>query len=183
MDIQKIKDALSGKILPTIQNSGETKLASVLVIIYGSEPKILMTEKPKNLRIHAGEIAFPGGKLSEDDSDLLDTALRETREEINLRITRAQVVGQLESVITLNSGFTILPFVSVLDDIPKLYGNSEVETILHIPLIPFLKTLADDKDPAHNIIEEMYTFNFQGKIIWGASARILKQIVSKISNL
>ena len=88
-----------------------------------------------------------------------------------------QIIGQLDPVITLNSGFTILPFVSVIDEIPPLSANAEVEEIFHIPLEPFLKTMANDPDPLHNLIQEMFTFEFQGKIVWGASARVLKQIV------
>lgn len=57
------------------------------------------------MKFHAGEISFPGGKLDSNDSDLLETALRETSEEIGLVITRDQIVGQLEPVVTLNSGF------------------------------------------------------------------------------
>jgi len=152
------------------------RLASVLVVIYGKEPIIVMTEKPKHMKFHAGEISFPGGKLDVDDSDLLETALRETSEEIGLTITSEQVTGQLEPVVTMNSGFLILPFISIIDQIPTLAANSEVENIFHIPLEPFLKTMADDPDPSHNLIQAMYTFEYQNQIVWGASARILKQI-------
>ncbi|MBT8251733.1 MAG: CoA pyrophosphatase, partial [Nitrosopumilus sp.] len=146
------------------------------VVIYGKTPTIVMTEKPKHMKFHAGEISFPGGKIESQDFDLLDTALRETREEIGLTITREQVVGQLDPVVTLNSGFMILPFVSVVDNISTLSANAEVEDIFHIDLDSFLKTMAKDPDPSHNIIQEMYTFEYQNKIVWGASARILKQI-------
>jgi 8-oxo-dGTP pyrophosphatase MutT (NUDIX family) len=135
-----------------------------------------MTEKPKDMKFHAGEISFPGGKLDVEDSDLLQTALRETSEEIGLEITKEQVTAQLEPVVTLNSGFLILPFVSVIDEIPTLAANSEVEKIFHIKLEPFLKTMANDPNPSHNIIQEMYTFEYQNQIVWGASARILRQI-------
>ena len=91
------------------------------------------------MKFHAGEISFPGGKLDSDDSDLLDTALRETSEEIGLTISKEQVVGQLEPVITLNSGFLILPFVSIVDEIPPLSANREVEKIFHIPLDSFIE--------------------------------------------
>ena len=58
--------------------------------------------------------------------------------------------------------------------------NSEVEEFLEIPLMPLLQTLSNDKDPEHNSIQEMYTFTFQDHIIWGASARMLKQITDKL---
>ena len=125
---------------------------------------------------HGGEISFPGGKISDADNDLLDTALRETKEETGLEIFRDNVIGQLKQVITLNSGFTIIPFISILDGIGQLIPNSEVESFLHIPLLPFLETLENDLDPKHNSIQEMYTYTFEKNLIWGASARMLKQI-------
>ena len=178
MLLDEIKSILSTPINPKIETDGNYRLASILVVIYGKDPIVVMTEKPKHMKFHAGEISFPGGKLDSKDSDLLQTALRETYEEIGLTITREQVIGQLEPVVTLNSGFLILPFISVVNEIQSLSANCEVENIFHIPLKPFLKTAAKDPDPSHNIIQEMYTFEFQNQIVWGASARILKQIQS-----
>ena len=174
--LNDLKSALTTSINPEIKTDAKYRLASVLVVIYGKNPFVVMTEKPKSMKFHAGEISFPGGKLDSTDSDLLQTALRETREEIGLAISKDQVIGQLDPVVTLNSGFLILPFVSVIDEIPPLIANSEVEKIFHIPLESFLKTAARDPDPSHNIIQEMYTFEYKNQIVWGASARILKQI-------
>ena len=175
--------SLRSDIDPDAPEPGTSKLSSVLIIIYGSPPKILMTKKASHLKIHAGEIAFPGGKLDDRDSDLLDTALRETREELDLDIPRSRVIGQLEPVHTLNSNFTIVPFVSVMESLPEIRCNREVDQVLHIPAHPFLKTLQDDPDPDHNTIQEMYTFTFGGHLIWGASARMLKQISDKMSEM
>ena len=176
MYLDDLKSIFSGPINPKLETKENYRLASVLVVIYGKEPIVVMTEKPKHMKFHAGEISFPGGKLDASDSDLLETALRETSEEIGLNITKDQIIGQLEPVVTLNSGFLILPFISVIDEIPTLAANAEVEKIFHIPLESFLKTMAHDPDPSHNIIQEMYTFEYQNQTIWGASARILKQI-------
>lgn len=178
MKLDELKSIFSKPINPEIEFDEKYRSASVLVVIYGNEPKIVMTKKPKHMTFHAGEISFPGGKLEDTDPDLLHTALRETSEEIGLEITREQVVGQLDPVVTLNSGFLILPFISVIDEIPTLSANHEVEKIFHIPFDPFLKTMAKDPDPSHNIIQEMYTFEYQNQIVWGASARILKQLGS-----
>ena len=178
MHLDDLKSILSTSIDPRIETDGKYRLASILVVIYGKEPIVVMTEKPKHMKFHAGEISFPGGKLDDIDSDLLQTALRETSEEIGLTITRDQVIGQLDPVVTLNSGFLILPFIAIVDEIPPLAANAEVENIFHIPLESFLKTMANDPDPSHNLIQEMYTFEYQNQIVWGASARILKQIQS-----
>ena len=173
---EKIQNALTNEINHKILNNGKNKLASVLIIIYGDKPEVLMTKKSITLTQHGGEISFPGGKISETDGDLLDTALRETKEETGLEISRDDIVGQLKQVTTLNSGFTIVPFICILDSIGQLIPNSEVESFLHIPLLPFLGTLENDLDPKHNSIQEMYTYTFEKNLIWGASARMLKQI-------
>lgn len=175
MSLDAIRKLLATEISPNIENN-TTKHSAVLVAICGPECCIVMTEKPKTMELHAGEISFPGGKISPADSDLLDTAIRETGEEISLHVSRHGVIGQLKPVTTLNSGFTILPFVTILDDVPDLRPNEEVEEILYIPAIPFLKTLSPDTDPHHRSILEMYTFLYGQKLVWGASARILKQL-------
>lgn len=159
--------------LPLDKNA---KPAAVLVIIYGFEPSVIMTERPKTMDHHPGEISFPGGRWQDNDSDLLSTALREAQEEIGLEISRKQVIGQLKPVKTLNSGFTISPFITVRESLPEIIPNSEIESILKIPLLPLLKTLGDDTDPAHHSIQEMFTFRFENHLIWGASARMLHQI-------
>ena len=177
MDIDHIRSSLTNEIKPmSLSKLDENDLASVLIIIYGEEPAILMTEKAKTLKVHAGEISFPGGKWCEKDSDLLETALRETEEELDIRISKKQVIGQLEPVITLNSKYMITPFVAILDKIHPLKPNSEVNAVLRIPLVPCLKTMDKDTDRAHRSIKEMYTFTFEKYQVWGASARMLRQI-------
>ena len=177
-----LKSILSSPIVPEIKSNTNYGLASVLVVIYGNSPKIIMTEKPKSMKLHAGEISFPGGKLDVNDSNLLETALRETREELGLVISKDQVIGQLDPVVTLNSGFLILPFLTMLNELPSLVPNSEVEKILHIPLNLLLDTIKKDSDPNHNPTDEMCTFEYQGQIVWGASARILKQVKNTLKS-
>lgn len=181
MILDDFRSSLSSDINLDVSGFGASKLSSVLIIIHGNPPKILMTKKSSHLKIHAGEVAFPGGKFDKSDIDLLCTALRETSEELDLHISRSQVMGQLEPVRTLNSNFTIFPFVSVVNSLPSITRNSEVEEVLHIPACPFLKTLRDDADPDHNSMQEMYTFTFDKHLVWGASARMLKQIFDKLA--
>ena len=181
MNLEQIKNSLKTKIDPILSSNEEAKLSAVLITIFGKSPKILMIKKPITMNQHGGEIAFPGGKISNEDCNLRDTAIRETNEETGITITREKIIGQLKPVTTLNSGFTILPFVCILDEINELIPNSEVEEFLEIPLMLLLQTLSNDTDPKHNSIQEMYTFAFESKIIWGASARMLKQITEKIN--
>ena len=177
MDTEQIRSVLTSEIktMPPADLDGN-ELASVLIIIYGESPFVIMTKKAKTLKVHAGEIAFPGGKWCEKDQDLLETAIRETKEELCLDVSKENVVGQLNSVITLNSRYRITPFIAILDAVPSLAANSEVESILHIPLESFLNTMGEDNLPEHRSIEEMYTFTFEKHNVWGASARMLRQI-------
>ena len=180
MNLEQIKNSLRTEISPILSKREKTKLSSVLIIIFENSPKILMIKKPITMNHHGGEIAFPGGKISNKDDDLLDTAIRETREETGIIVNREEIIGQLKPVRTLNSGFTILPFVCILNKIKELTPNSEVDEFLEIPLMSFLQTLAKDLDPEHNSIQEMHTFTFEEHIVWGASARMLKQITEKL---
>ena len=182
LDAVSLKRILTNSITPKVPDDSRNKLAAVMIIIFGNEPMLLMTERPKTMNHHAGEISFPGGMWKEEDGDLLGTAIRETNEELGIEISRPMVIGQLKPVTTLNSGFTIAPFIVILDDLPKITPNSEIESVLRMPLFPLLKTIEDDKDPSHKSILEMYTFKFQDHLIWGASARMLKQILAKISS-
>ena len=139
MDIEQVRSALTNEIHSTPSDEADgNEIASVLIIIYGESPFVIMTKKASNLKVHAGEIAFPGGKWCEKDQDLLETAIRETKEELCLDVSNEHVIGQLDSVITLNSKYRITPFIAILDTVPSLTANSEVESILHIPLTPFL---------------------------------------------
>lgn len=174
MDGNTIRKILTTDILPHLDTA--TKHAAVLIVIYGAEHKIIMTQKPLTMQQHAGEISFPGGKIDASDENLLDTAIRETQEEIGLSVPRNNIIGQLKPVQTRNSGFTIIPFVAILDAIPNLQPNSEVDEILHFPIISLLQTLQDDDDPGHRSLFEAYKLTYQEKLIWGASARMLKQI-------
>jgi len=182
LDTVELKQMLTNSITLNVPDNSKSKLAAVMIIIFGNEPMLLMTERPKTMNHHAGEISFPGGMWKEGDGDLLGTAIRETSEELGMEISRSLVIGQLKTVTTLNSGFTIAPFITILDELPPIIPNSEIASVLRIPLFSLLQTIEDDKDPSHKSILEMYTFKFNNHLIWGASARMLKQILAKISS-
>lgn len=140
--------------------------SAVLVALYGRGTGILMIKKSARLRRHAGEVAFPGGRAEPADADLMETALRETREELGLCVARCRVVARLLPVRTLGSNFAVMPFVASLPSLPPLEPSGEVQEALRIPLGPLLKTGGPS----------LSEFRFRGHVIWGASARILAQV-------
>ena len=179
MDMSFLKVRLSNDRSSSMKNFTNYKHAAVLVLFFGTSPNVLMIKKSKNLNIHAGEIAFPGGKF-DSDVDLLDTALRETREEVGINITREQVIGQLDSVTTLNSGYKIKPFIAISSKIHNLVKDSEVESILNIPLESLLNTLEEDLEVQSHEYDKSYKLKYQNLVIWGATARILYQIAKRL---
>ena len=150
--------------------------AAVLVILFigNNNAHVLMTKRASHLKAHPGEISFPGGVMEADDDDLLDTALRETREEIGLKLSASSVIGKLPLVHTL-TGYRVTPFVTVLEEPPDLKElSSEVEEVLKIPLAPLLAT--HQRDVGFEPEKGMVVYIFKHHRIWGASAKILQQI-------
>lgn len=155
------------------------RTAAVLVIIHytRSSPHILLTKRNSTLKLHKGEIAFPGGAFSKQDKSLFDTATRETREEIGLIIEQKDILGSLQSVRTLTSNFFIVPFVTLQDKIlePQILIN-EVQEVIDIPLFDLLDTLEIDLEHQPLSTSRLYRFTCGNEVIWGATARIIKQL-------
>jgi 8-oxo-dGTP pyrophosphatase MutT (NUDIX family) len=155
------------------------RMAAVLVIIHYTHksPRILLTKRNSTLKMHGGEIAFPGGAFSKQDKSLFDTAIRETREEIGLIIEQKDIFGTLKSVQTLTSNFHIIPFVTLQDKIleTQILMN-EVQKVIDAPLFDLLYTLKLDLEHQAMSTKSLYKFTCENEIIWGATARILKQL-------
>jgi 8-oxo-dGTP pyrophosphatase MutT (NUDIX family) len=158
-------------------------LAAVLVIIHYNNkhnkegPHILLTKRSSRLRSHSSEISFPGGKHIKDDRSLDDTAIRETKEELGLYIRPSDIIGRLKIVKTLTSNFIIVPYVTLQDKLPRpIIFADEVEKVLDVPLLEILSTMSSDTDHHHLSIKEVYKFTYGNEVVWGATARILKQL-------
>ena len=170
------------------KNFGLNKVetSSVLVIVYYNEmniPVVIFTRRSSKLRKHAGEISFPGGRMSIHDNSLIDTALRETYEEIGLLVSKENVLGCLTPTNTFTTKILIFPFVVIMTStrLGKLIPNEEVEEIIEIPLEKLMKSLEIDKEHS-SMNYEMFKFEVGGHMIWGATARILKNLIEVIDN-
>ena len=152
--------------------------AAVLVIIHyhGGSPHVFLTKRSSALKSHKGEISFPGGRFIESDGTLLSTALRETEEEIGISFTPEQVVGSLRAVHTMTSNHFIVPFVTIQDMLPRhRIAAGEVEAVIDVPLIETLKSIEPDTEH-YMLAHDAFKFTYGGNVIWGATARILKQL-------
>jgi 8-oxo-dGTP pyrophosphatase MutT (NUDIX family) len=159
--------------------------SAVLAPLYeGADgPEVLLTRRARHLRNHRGEVSFPGGRQDVADEDLVATALREAEEEIGLDPAAVQVVGELDRLSTFVSQALIHPYVGLLADAPDglMADPGEVEHILRVPLADLL----DEEAYREEIWEfpdgyrrRMFFFELVGDTVWGATARMLRQLLS-----
>lgn len=158
--------------------------AAVLVIIHyhhnGKVPHVFLTKRSAGLKSHGSEVSFPGGKHAEGDATLLETALRETQEEIGIAFEPKDILGSLRVVRTMTSNHYIVPFVTVQDMLPRYRVSAhEVEEVLDAPLIETLETIEPDTEHFH-LSRDAYRFTYRGNVIWGATARIMKQLYDSL---
>lgn len=152
--------------------------SAVLVIIHyhDDRPHVFLTRSSATLKSHRGEISFPGGRYVQSDGALLATALRETEEEIGITFAPAHVSGSLRAVRTMTSNHFIVPFVTIQDELPMhRIATSEVEAVIDAPLIETLKSIEPDIEH-YELAKDAYKFTYDGNMIWGATARVLKQL-------
>ncbi len=157
---------------------GRTKRAAILIplFFYQDEWHLLYTRRNENLSEHGGQVAFPGGMVSDDDPDLETTALREANEEIGLRPEDVRLLGRLHDFLTITN-YRVTPFVG---QIPWPYtftlSEDEVAHIFSIPL-SWLNDPCNREDRIRQLpvpyptISVTYFNPYQGQILWGASAR------------
>jgi 8-oxo-dGTP pyrophosphatase MutT (NUDIX family) len=157
--------------------------AAVLVPMFGhpDRPGLVFTERRADLRRHAGEISFPGGTRDHPDEDLLETALRETEEEIGLHRDRVEVVGALPPIGTFVTNYKVHPFVGLIEDDLRFEPNpAEVETVLAFRLDELRDGFAMRRLVRRGVPIRTPTYQVGEQMIWGATARILGGLLERL---
>jgi 8-oxo-dGTP pyrophosphatase MutT (NUDIX family) len=159
--------------------------AAVLLALYGwpDEPGLIFTERRADMRRHAGEISFPGGRHDEIDADLATTALREAQEEIALEPARVELVGALPPTSTFVTNYRVHPFVGLVADPAELGlvpNPTEVETVLTYSLELLRGGYAMRRLVRRGIPIHTPTYEVEGQLIWGATARILGDLLKRL---
>jgi 8-oxo-dGTP pyrophosphatase MutT (NUDIX family) len=160
--------------------------AAVLLPLFGwpESPGLVFTERRADLRRHAGEISFPGGRKDQEDADLAATALREAEEEIGLDPASVELSGALPPVATFATGYRIQPFVGVVPE-PEELGLTpnpdEVETVLAYSLDLLRDGYEMRRMIRRGVPFHTPTYEAEGRLIWGATARMLGELLDRLA--
>jgi 8-oxo-dGTP pyrophosphatase MutT (NUDIX family) len=161
---------------------GQTE-AAVLVPMFGypGRPGLVFTERRHDLRRHAGEISFPGGRRDHPGERLLETALREAEEEIALASDGVEIVGALPPIGTFATSYKVHPFVGLIGEDLRFEPNpAEVETVLAFTLGALRKSFTMRRLVRRGIPFRTQTYVVDEHLIWGATARILGELLKRM---
>ena len=177
---------------PAVRSERETlpgidRASAVLAPLYehDGELYVVLTRRTWAMRSHSGEVSFPGGRRDDADVDLWETALRESREEIDLDTSSAERIGELDHLATVTSHSFIVPYVAALPGRPDTRANpAEVSAVLHVPIAELL-------DPAIYREERwelpwasdrpLFFFELVGDTVWGATGAMLRQLLGLVT--
>jgi len=180
-DLTQIRNRLISR--PPSKLQEDLPVASVAIIINpndrgGSVLLIRRTERSSDP--WSGQIGFPGGHKSPDDQSFLQTSIRETKEEVGVRLKESQLLGSLPMVTTLSRRVQVAPFVFELESAVEVRANREVAESFWVPLL----TLSQLQVKEHNVRLEdrnmrVDSFDYEGRIIWGLTFRILNLMLGR----
>ena len=160
------------------------KHAAVLVPLYldaGGELHAVFTERRAELRRHAGEISFPGGRRDDEDPDLCATALRESHEEIGLPPDAVELLGALQPTPTFVTNYAIYPFVGLIEPgFAWVLQQTEVGQVLELPLARLRAGYARRRLVRRGMPFRTDAYDLDGHLIWGATARIVADLLDRI---
>ncbi|MGI8622872.1 MAG: NUDIX hydrolase [Solirubrobacteraceae bacterium] len=144
----------------------------------------VFTKRREDLSRHPGEISFPGGRRDDADASLADTALREAEEEIGLRREHVELVGALQPTPTFVTAYAIYPFVGIIE--PGHEWELEAAEVAHVlePSIADVRAgYARRRLVRHGIPFRTDTYCVDDELIWGATARIVSDLVERVHPL
>jgi len=159
--------------------------AAVLVPLYvqqDGELRAVFTRRRSDLRRHAGEISFPGGRQDIEEEDLRQTALRESEEEIGLPRDAVEIVGALTPTPTVVTNYAIYPFVGVIEAGHRwLPSTAEVAEVLELSLADLKRGYERKRLVRRGVPFRSDVYTADGQVIWGAPARILGDLLERLA--
>lgn len=173
--------AVNGEDAPPFNEAAARAAAVLIPVVRRADPTVLLTQRPSAMRSHAGQVAFPGGKVDPEDGTPLNAALREAEEEIGLPRRLVTPLGYLDPYLT-GTGYRIIPVVSIVEPDFRLTLNpDEVEAAFEVPLA-FLMNPANHELRAtewEGKLRRYYAMPYGERFIWGATAGIIHNLYRK----
>jgi 8-oxo-dGTP pyrophosphatase MutT (NUDIX family) len=147
------------------------------------EPHVVFTKRRGDLRRHAGEMSFPGGRRDPEDADLAETALREAEEEIGLPRQEVRLLWELPATSTFVTNYLIHPFVGLIPaGLAWRPSENEVEQVIELALPALRSGRTRTRLTRRGITFETDAFLVEGHLIWGATARILEHLLARLKD-
>jgi 8-oxo-dGTP pyrophosphatase MutT (NUDIX family) len=148
------------------------------------EPHAVFTRRRADLRRHAGEISFPGGRRDPEDADLRETALREAEEEIGLPRRQVRPLGELPTTSTFVTGYEIHPYVGEIPaGLAWRVSEREVDAVLEFSLRALRKSRTRTRIERRGISFETDAYIVDEHLIWGATARIVEHLLERVEEM
>lgn len=181
MPIDDIRTRLESRTRHTWTAKGQAAIL-VPIIDQGDGVELLLTRRTETLRTHAGQVAFPGGRVEPSDDGVVDAALREAEEEVGLPRDRVEILGMLDDIPTVTGTTVVTPIVGRIVDLPPLVAEpSEVARIFTIPLAALYEAEGWTMTPhvgRRGKTWPIYYFPWDGETLWGLSAYVTLQLLS-----
>ena len=170
---------------PSVSGATDQIQAAVLVPLFltagEKEPHVVLTRRRADLRRHAGEISFPGGRRDPDDTRLADTALREAEEEIGLPRSEVRLLGSLPTVSTFATNYVIHPFVGTIPaGVAWRLSALEVDAVIELSLGALRAGRTRTRMERRGISFETDAYVVDEHLIWGATARIIEELLQRL---
>lgn len=193
MTLAQVRTALARRAFRTLDPStlsagylgspGRLREAAVLVPLFEKRGAlhVLMTRRREDLRLHPGQISFPGGRIDEEDPDARHAALRETHEEVGIAPADVEVIGRLSETLVVMTGFRLTPWVGVVPyPYPWRAAPGEVAEIVEVATADLRRPGVHRTEirEAFGMTHQVHYFTIGDRTIWGASARILSELLS-----
>jgi 8-oxo-dGTP pyrophosphatase MutT (NUDIX family) len=180
--LEDLKHILADRQKVRIDESSHLPAAVLLLLLKeGGEYHVLFTRRTENLTHHRGQISFPGGAYQNGDRSLLETALRECHEEMGIAPRDVAVLGELDDTLTYVSHYHITPFVGIIPwPYPLMPNPAEIAEVITAPLVALREkaSFREEVRVEEGIEVTVPFYIYKGKVIWGATARILKQLLT-----
>lgn len=179
--VADIERALRGRVHKQKPADGLVRAAVLVLVRNGREgAEVLLTRRSQAVKDHKGQVSLPGGVVEALDSDTLETALRESSEEVGLDPGRVRILGRLDDYITI-TGYHVTPWVAAIDSFDGLAPRTaEIDRVFSFPLSVLLDPQKVTKLKVQHPDGDVIVCEYDGETIWGATARILMGLLEAL---